>query len=101
MSYILNDLGPFPHHVLLNVIQMHFRMVNAISFVLSTRHTIPFLCVNTYFGVLHKHSADVMRSDAPWGSKPPQLQVGAFKLHQVRCIHVGRGVLSLMMYSVR
>ena len=33
-------------------------------------------------GVLHKHSADVIRSDTPWGSKPPQLQVGAFKSYE-------------------
>ena len=47
------------------------------------------------FGVLHKHSADATRSDTQWGSKPPQIQVGAFKLHQIRCI--SRGVLSLLM----
>ena len=52
------------------------------------------------FGVLHKHSADVTMSDIryPMGSTPPQLLVGAFKLHQIRCI--GRGVLSLLMSSL-
>ena len=44
------------------------------------------LRVKVYFGVLHKRSADVTRSDTPWGSKPPQLQVGTFNSHQIRCI---------------
>ena len=42
--------------------------------------------VEMYFGALHNHCADVMRSDTPSGIKPLHLQVGAFKLLQIRCI---------------
>ena len=38
-----------------------------------------------YVCVLHKHSANITRSDASWGSKPPHLRVGAFT-HQIRCV---------------
>ena len=41
-------------------------------------HTV-FLC-EIYFGVLHKHSADVTMFDTPWGSKLSQLHGGAFLL---------------------
>ena len=66
---------------------LYFRTVKAIGLLFSTLHTTPLLCaVKVYFGVLHKHSVDVTRSDTSWGSKPPQLQVGTFKSHQFRCI---------------
>ena len=51
----------------------NFRTVVAIGLIFSTRHTAPLLCVGIYFGVLHKHSVDVMRSNIPWGLKSPQL----------------------------
>ena len=44
----------------------NFRTVMAIGLIFSTRHTTPLLFVGIYFGVLHKHSADVMRSNTPW-----------------------------------
>ena len=53
-------------------------MVKAIGLLISTLHTTPFLYVKVYFGVMHKYIVDVTRSDTPWGSKPPQLQVGTF-----------------------
>ena len=55
------------------------RTVHAIDFLFSTRHTTPFQYVTLYFGVLHKLCADDTRSDSPWGSKTPYLQVGASK----------------------
>ena len=64
-----------------------FRTVNAIDFLFSY-HTIS-LC-ELYFCALHKHSADVMRSNIQWGSILPHLQVGAFKLLQIR--HVRRSI---------
>ena len=85
-----------------NVLRLNgynFRTVNAIDFLFSTLHSTPFLYVDLYFRVLHKLHADVMRPDYPWGSKLPHLQVGASNSFQIQC--VCRGVLSLLIYSVR
>ena len=57
----------------------NFPTVNAIALLFSTLHTTPFHYGKTYFGVLHQLLTDATRSDTPWGSKPPPLQVGAFK----------------------
>ena len=50
--------------------------------------------------VLHKHSADVMRSDAPWGSKSPHLQVGVLKSLQIRCIRRGKQLVLSVVCSL-
>ena len=73
--------------------------VNAIDFLFSTLHATPFHYGETYFGALHQFRADATRSDTPWGSKPPHLQVGAFKSLQIQ--YVRTGVLLLLMCSVR
>ena len=75
------------------------RTVHAIDFLFSTRHTTPFQYVKLYCGILHKLCADVTRSDSPWGSKTPHLQVGASKSFSIRCVR--RGVLSLLSCSFR
>ena len=53
------------------------------------RNTTPFHYGKTYFGALHQFLADATRSDTPWGSKPPHLQVGAFKLIQIQYVRTG------------
>ena len=77
----------------------NFPTVNAIDFLFSILHTTPFHYGETYFGALHQFLADAKRSDIPWGSKPPHLQVGAFKSLQIQ--YVRTGVLLLLMCSVR
>ena len=77
----------------------NFPTVNAIVLLFSTLHTTPFHYGETYFGALHQFLADATRSDTPWGSKPPHLQVGAFKSLQIQ--YVRTGVLLLLMCSVR
>ena len=62
----------------------NFPTVNSINLLFSTLHTTPFHYGKTYFGALYQFLADVTRSDTPWGSKPPHLQVGAFKLLQIQ-----------------
>ena len=47
-----------------------FSMVYTIS-VLFSPHYWQYIYI--YIGVLHKHYADVTRSDIPWGSKQPSL----------------------------
>ena len=47
----------------------YFRTVNAVGFLFSIRHATPFHYVEVHFGVLHKHSVDVTRSDTPMGFK--------------------------------
>ena len=66
-----------------------FPTVNAIDFLFSTLHTTPFHYGETYFGALHQFLSDVTRSDTPWGSKPPHLQVGAFKSLQIQYVRTG------------
>ena len=70
--------------ILLIVIYQHFRLHH----------------LSMYFGTLHKHSADVTRSDTPFGSNPLHLQVGAFNLLLIWGIHVHAWVLLLLMCSV-
>ena len=77
----------------------NFPPVNAIDLLFSTLHATPFHYRKTYFGALHQFLADITRSDTPWGSKPPHLQVGAFKSLQIQ--YVRTGVLLLLMCSVR
>ena len=48
-----------------------------------------------YVGVLHKHGANIMRSDTPNGSKPLHRQVGAFKLLQICLIRRGPVTIDL------
>ena len=77
--------------------QLHryiFQMVRY-GLLFSTFHTT--LCENIFPCLAH--SAEVMKSDILWGSKPPHLQVGAFKWLQIWC--VCRGVLWPLIYSVR
>ena len=95
-----------PHGYIINyynnascVNRYKFPMVNAIDLLFSTLHTTPFPYGKTYFEALHQFLADVMRSDTPWGSKPPHLQVGAFKSCQIK--YVRTGILLLLMCSVR
>ena len=72
-----------------------FCKVYATDILFSPLYTIPFLYVEIYCGVLHKHGADVTRSDTTCGSKLPYLQVGAFKSLQIR------SVCRLLICSVR
>ena len=58
----------------------NFPTVNAIDFLFSTL-------------------ADATKSDTPWGSKPPHLQLGEFKSLQIQYLRTG--VLLLLMCSVR
>ena len=58
----------------------------------STRYELPILTHHTtlcenIFGVLQKHSTSIIKSDIPWGAKPPHhhIQLGAFKLLQIQC----------------
>ena len=76
----------------------NFPTVNAIDFLFSTLHTISFHCGVANFGALQQFFADATRSDTPWGSKQPHLQIGAFKSLQIQ--YVGTGVLLLLMCSV-
>ena len=75
----------------------NFVTVNNIDFLFSILHTAPHPYLKIYFSVLHKHSADVTRSDTREVLTPPHLQVGAFKSLQMWCIR--RGVLSLLILS--
>ena len=77
----------------------NFTTVNAIDVLFSTLHTTPFHYGETYCGVLHQFLADATKSDTTWGSKPPHLQVGAFKSLQIQYVHTG--ILLLLMCSVR
>ena len=76
-----------------------FCKVYTIDVLFSPLYTTPFLYVLIYFSILHKHSANSTRSDAPCGSKLPHLQIGAFKSLQIGSIRRG-GVLSLLICSV-
>ena len=76
-----------------------FCRVYATNILFSQLYTTPFLYLEIYFSVLYKHGADVTRSDTPYVSKPPHLQVGAFKLLQIRLFR--REVLSLLICSIR
>ena len=70
----------------------HFYTVYAINFLFSTLHTTHHFstCMRKYlFGVLHKLCADITRSNTPWGSKPPHLQVGVFKSLPFWCLRRG------------
>ena len=83
-----------------------FRAID-FEFLFLKLRTSPFLYVKLYFGVLHKHSADVMSSDTHWFQNLHILiQMGAFESLKIRC--VSRGVLSLLnlfcslnCYSIR
>ena len=76
----------------------NFPTVNAIDLRFSTLHTTPFHYGETYFGVLHQFLADATRSDTPWGSKPPHLQVGAFTpLQTSLCTY--RGPVAIDVFS--
>ena len=61
-----------------------FQTAHAMNFLFLTHHTT--LCENI-FGVLQKHSTNIIKSDIPWGAKPPHhhVQLGAFKLLQIQC----------------
>ena len=77
----------------------NFPTFNAVDFLFSTLHTTPFRYGETYYGVLHQFLADATKSNTTWGSKPPHLQVGAFKSLQIQ--YVRTRVLLLLMCSVR
>ena len=67
----------------------NFPTVNAINVLLSSRHSTPLHYRKKYFGALHQFFADATRSDTPWGSKLPHLQVGAFKSLQIQYVLQG------------
>ena len=49
----------------------NFRTVNAIVFLFSALHTIPFLYCKIHFGILNMLHASIAMSDTPRGSNPP------------------------------
>ena len=53
--------------------------------IFTTLYHIISLCIS----VLHKHGADVTKSDTSYSSKPPHLQVGVFKLLQFLLVRRG------------
>ena len=78
------EKGPFAYYKIgyknaLCLNRCNSRTVHTIDFLFATRHTTPFQHVKLHFGVLQKLCADVTRSDSPWGSTTPHLQVQASK----------------------
>ena len=67
------DFGP--HELLYSIQFTSLYLLNSIDFLFSMLYTTPSLHVIIFFCVLHKSSADIMKSDIQWGSKPPHLQV--------------------------
>ena len=78
ISFYINTLGPFSR-----ALSHIFRNINAIGSLFLTQHTTPLLYVKIHFGVLHMRGTDVTRSDTPYGSKRPHLQVGVSKSVQI------------------
>ena len=78
----------------------NFPTVNAINLLLSSRHSTPLHYRKKYSGALHQFFADATRSDTPWGSKPPHLQVGAFKSLQIHRDLVAIDVFSLLIFTL-
>ena len=66
------------------------------NFLFSPLCPTSLLYVTMYFGVLHKHSADVMRFDIPRGSKLPHLEVAASISLQIQ--HAFREVLLQLIF---
>ena len=55
-------------------------MIYVTDVLFSPRYKILFLYVLMYYGLLHKHGADVTMFDNSCDSEPPHFQVGQFKL---------------------